>query len=146
MARPPDWRKQPDIYPIQMEMQTRFQDVDPNRHLNNVAFAALFENGRVQVHKEARPWEKRPRNERTMVVEVTINYLAEGGFPNPVHVCTGVGRVGNSSWTIIQAMFQDGRCIATCDSVIACRTDGEAKPLRAELRSSMEQLLVKAPE
>ena len=145
MARPPEWRKQPDVYPQQQEMHTRFQDIDPNRHLNNVAFASLFENARVQMHKEARPWADRPRNERTMVVELTVNYLGEGSFPEPVTVCTGVGKLGTSSWTIYQAMFQDGRCIATSDSVIACRTDGEAKPLRAELRESLEKLLVSEP-
>ncbi len=143
MARPEEWRKVKDVYPIIQEMHTRFQDVDPNRHLNNVAFAALLENGRVQMHKEARPWEDRPRNERTMVVEVTINYLGEGSFPEPVTVCTGIGKLGTSSWTIYQAMFQGDRCIATCDSVIACRTDRQAKPLRAELRESLEALLVK---
>lgn len=143
MARPPEWRKTPDIYPIAQEMHTRFQDVDPNRHLNNVAFASLFENGRVQMHKAARPWEDRPRNERTMVVEVTINYLGEGQFPDPLTVCTGIGELGTSSWTIYQAMFQGDRCIATCDSVIACRTDRQAKPLRTELRESLEALLVK---
>ncbi len=35
-------------------------------------------------------------------------------------------------------MFQKGRCIATCDTVVVCRTDNQAKPLRAELREQLE--------
>lgn len=145
MAKPESWRVELAAYPIILECDTRFQDLDVNGHLNNVAFASLFENARVQLHREARPWGERPKNERTMVAVVEINYLAEGSFPAPVMLASGIGRVGNSSWTILQAMFQKGRCIATCDTVVACRTDNEAKPLRAELRRDLESQLVRHP-
>jgi acyl-CoA thioester hydrolase len=141
MAKPESWRVDPASYPVRMECGTRFQDMDVNGHLNNVAFAALFENARVLLHREVRPWGERPRNERTMVAAVEINYLAEGSFPEPVEIASGIGRVGTSSWTIVQAMFQDGRCIATCDTVVVCRTDNQAKPLRAELRAQLESQL-----
>jgi acyl-CoA thioester hydrolase len=135
--RPAPERLIPDYYPVQMEVSTRFQDVDPNRHLNNVAFAAIFEHGRVALHRDIRPWNDRPSGERTMVAAVTINYLAEGSYPEPVTVASGIDHIGNSSWRIAQAIFQSGRCLATCDSVIACRTDGLAKPLRTELREQL---------
>jgi acyl-CoA thioester hydrolase len=141
MAKPESWRVDPASYPVRMECGTRFQDMDVNGHLNNVAFAALFENARVLLHREVRPWGERPRNERTMVAAVEINYLAEGSFPEPVEIASGIGRVGTSSWTIVQAMFQDGRCIATCDTVVVCRTDNQDKPLRAELRAQLESQL-----
>jgi acyl-CoA thioester hydrolase len=141
MVKPASWRLDAASYPVHIACGTRFQDMDVNGHLNNVAFAALFENARVQLHREVRPWEDRPRNERTMVAAVEINYLAEGSFPEPVEIASGIGRVGTSSWTIVQAMFQKGRCIATCDTVVVCRTDNEAKPLRAELREQLETQL-----
>jgi acyl-CoA thioester hydrolase len=124
-------------------MQTRFQDMDVNGHLNNVAFAALFESGRVLLNRGEHPFTPRPANERTMVAAVEINYLAEGNFPDPVEIATGVGRIGTSSWTIVQAMFQNGRCIATCDTVVVCRTDNQAKPLRADLTAELEGKLAK---
>ncbi len=127
-------------------MQTRFQDLDLNGHLNNVAFAALFENARVLLNRDVRPWVDRPENERTMVAAVEINYLREGNYPDPVTMCSGIGRIGNSSWAIMQAMFQNGVCIATCDTVVACRTDGESKPLRPEMRADLETMSVKASE
>ena len=40
-------------------------------------------------------------------------------------------------------MFQNDRCIATCDTVVVCRTDGEAKPLRAEMVAELEAKLAK---
>src|SRR3546814_14464855 len=79
-----------------------------------------------------------------MVAAVEINYLAEGNFPDPVRIATGIGRLGTSSWTIVQAMFQNGRCIATCDTVVVCRTDGQAKPLRPEMVAELEEKLARA--
>jgi acyl-CoA thioester hydrolase len=145
MAKPENWRLDPASYPSHVELQTRFQDMDINEHLNNVAFAALFENARVLVNRTVRPWVDRPENERTMIAAVEINYLREGRYPDPVLMCTGIGRVGTSSWTIEQAMFQTGICIATCDTVVACRTDGEGRPLRPELREELEGALTRRP-
>ena len=108
MGKPESWRLIPASYPILLDVQTRFQDLDPNGHLNNVAFAALFEHGRVRLNRDVRPMGERP---------------------------------GNSSWTIEQAMFQHGLCIATCDTVVVCRTDNAAQPLRAELREQLEKML-----
>ena len=84
MPKPESWRLDAASYPVHVDLQTRFQDMDINGHLNNVAFAALFESGRVLLNREIRPWEERPANERTMVAAVEINYLAEGNFPDPV--------------------------------------------------------------
>lgn len=142
MAKPEAWRFDATLYPVHETIQTRFQDMDINGHLNNVAFAALFETGRVLLNRKVRPWADRPRNERTMVAEVTITYLAEGRFPGDVTIGSGVGHIGTSSWSFLQAMHQNGRCIATCDTVIVCRTDEAAKPLRAELREALEALLI----
>src|SRR3546814_17843762 len=106
--------------------------MDINGHLNNVAFAALFESGRVLLNRDVRPLEERPANERTMVAAVEIKYLAEGNLPDPVRIATGIGRLGTSSWTIVQAMFQNGRCIATWHKGVVCRTDGQANTLWEE--------------
>ncbi|WP_432769068.1 MAG: acyl-CoA thioesterase [Sphingopyxis sp.] len=142
MPKPESWRLNAASYPVVDPFQTRFQDMDINGHLNNVAFAALFESGRVLMNRRIRPFDDRPANERTMVAAVEINYLAEGNFPDPVTITTGIGRLGTSSWTIVQAMFQNDRCIATCDTVVVCRTDNQAKPLRAEMVAELEANLV----
>ena len=142
MPKPESWRLDAASYPVCSEFQTRFQDMDINGHLNNVAFAALFESGRVLLNRAVRPLTERPANERTMVAMVEINYLAEGNFPDPVTIATGIGRLGTSSWTIVQAMFQNGRPIASCDTVVVCRTGNQAKPLRAEMIAELTANLV----
>lgn len=140
MTRPQAWQLDPANYPVSLITQTRFQDIDPNRHLNNVAFATMFENARVRFNRSLRPWADRPRNERSMVAAVTINYLREGQFPDDVEISSGVSKIGTSSYVIAQAMFQNGHCIATCDSIIVCRTDGEGKPLRQEVVDELEKM------
>ncbi len=140
MAKPEPWRLDPSSYPVSITVGTRFQDLDINGHLNNVSFAALFENGRVMTNRALPLAAGRAQGERTMVVAVTINYLGEGHYPGDVIICTGVGPIGTSSWTLLQAMFQEGRCIATCDSVIACRLNGERGALRPELRATLEAI------
>lgn len=142
MARPESWRLKANAYPVAEDFQTRFQDMDINGHLNNVAFAALFESARVILNRRIRPWAERPADERTMVAAVEITYLAEGHFPGDVHIASGIGRIGTSSWTIIQAMFQHGQCIATCDTVVVCRTNNESRPLRDALRDALLPLLI----
>lgn len=142
MARPEKWQVNAENYPMSLLTPTRFQDMDPNRHLNNVAFASMFENARVRLNRSLRPWAKRPKNERSMVASMTINYLREGLYPDDVTVCSGVSTIGNSSYVISQAMFQFDKCIATCDAVIVCRTDGEGKPLRPEVVDELEKMLI----
>jgi len=140
MARPQAWQLIADNYPVSVVMQTRFQDIDPNRHLNNVAFASMFENARVRLNRNLRPWADRPKNERSMVAAVTINYLREGHYPDDVEVSSGVSTIGQSSYVIAQAMFQNGHCIATCESVIVCRTDGEGRPLRQAVLDELRKM------
>ena len=51
MPRPAPWRLDLSRYPDLEEVQTRFQDLDPMGHLNNVAFAAMFEHARVRYNQ-----------------------------------------------------------------------------------------------
>ncbi|MBA3942054.1 MAG: thioesterase, partial [Sphingopyxis sp.] len=37
MPKPESWRLDAASYPVRIELQTRFQDMDINGHLNNVA-------------------------------------------------------------------------------------------------------------
>ncbi len=143
MAKPESWQLSASNYPVSLLTPTRFQDMDPNRHLNNVAFASLFENARVRLNRSLRPWADRPKNERSMIASITINYLREGQYPDDVIVCSGVSRIGTSSYVISQAMFQHDEYIATAQSVIVCRTDGEARPLRKEVVAELEKMWIK---
>jgi acyl-CoA thioester hydrolase len=140
MAKPAAYRLEPASYSFSFPMQTRFGDMDFLGHLNNVAYAALFENGRGRFNRQLGERTKRAKGERWLVAAVEINYLREGHFPDDVDVAAGIGRIGTSSWVIEQAAFQNGQCIATCDTVIVNQAaDGKAKPISEDYRRELQQ-------
>lgn len=139
MAKPESWRLIPASYPFSAATQTRFGDMDFLGHLNNVAYAALFENGRVRFNRSLEERKLRAKGERWLVASVAINYLREGHFPDDVEIASGIGRIGSSSWVIEQAAFQNGVCIATCDTTIVWQgVDGRAKPISEAYRAELE--------
>lgn len=144
MARPPAWRLDPGAYPHHETIQTRFQDLDVLGHINNVAFAALFESGRVRFNQAA-GLARWPRH-RWLVAQVLINYLAEGNFPEDVVVASGIGTVGTRSWQILSAAFQAGRCIGSCDVVLVLDAAGGHAAIPDDFRAALAQWRVRAPE
>ena len=121
-------------------METRFADMDVNRHLNNVAFSRFFEETRIRfngtlfanANADASP---RPRY---LVAHVAIDYLGEGSYPEPVTMAYAVGSIGRTSFRSQKAMFQNDRCIALCDTVLVHRGDAGPAPLPDALRTRLE--------
>jgi acyl-CoA thioester hydrolase len=126
-------------YPYATSVETRFQDLDPLGHINNVAMAALFENGRVRFNRELLVERKRRVvGERWLIARVEVNYLAEGHFPDPITVASGIGRIGTSSWDIVSAAYQNGACIGLCDTTIVKTNADGSSPIGDEFRSELE--------
>src|SRR3546814_15544874 len=97
MPKPEGWRLDPGNDPVRRSFQTRFQYLYVNGHINNVAFAALFEGGRVMLNRQVDALANRPSNERTVVGDLHISYLGEGNFPDLVHIASGFGRLERKS-------------------------------------------------
>lgn len=127
-------------YPASLTLETRFADMDVNGHLNNVAFARLFEETRVRFNRAGPMAPKAGERKSSFVVaHVAIDYLAEGNYPAPVTIGYAIARIGTSSFTVAMAAFQDGQCIALCDSVLVHRDPASGPaPLPAALRERLE--------
>lgn len=117
MARPTPDRLLPDRYAVRVTLPTRFQDLDAMGHINNVAFAALFEDARVRFNRSLGRMNQGD-GLRAVVARNEVNYLAEGSYPEDVEIATAVGRIGTRSWDMVAVMHQNGRAIATCDTTI----------------------------
>jgi acyl-CoA thioester hydrolase len=124
-------------YPWAQEMETRFADMDINRHLNNVAFSRFFEETRIRFNWKlfADDGAVRPRY---LVAHVAIDYLGEGSYPEPVTMGYAIGHIGRTSFRAQKAMFQKGACIALCDTVLVHRGDAGPAPLPEDLRARLE--------
>ncbi len=136
-------RRDPANYPWSLELQTRFGDMDPNRHLNNVAVARLFEEVRVRFHATLyaqAPTDIRPR---FLVAHMATDYIAEGRYPAPALMALAVLSIGTSSYRVGLGLFQDGDCIALCDTVLVHRGDERPSPLPPERRALLEAFALK---
>ena len=138
MAKPEPWRLDASNYPISMPVQTRFADLDSLGHINNVAMAGIFETARVHFHHL---FGRHPADQgvRWMVAAVDLKYVEEAHFPYDVVVNSGIGHIGNSSWVLYSAAFQQGECVATCDTVMVMKGPKGAKVIDGNIRAVMEQ-------
>ncbi|MCH8137709.1 MAG: thioesterase family protein [Proteobacteria bacterium] len=109
--------------------------------VNNVAYAEIFEAGRVAFGMDAGSRKLAPGT-TTMVVRMTIDYLAQLHFPGAVRVGTRVLSFGRSSCLLGQALFADGRCVATSDavSVLVDLETNRSTPMPDALRASYRAL------
>jgi acyl-CoA thioester hydrolase len=125
-------------YPWSATLETRFADMDVNRHLNNVAIARFFEETRIRFNWGLIARAELSQRPHYLVAHVAIDYLGEGRYPDPVTMTYAVGHIGSSSFRSLMGMFQNGACIALCDSVLVHRGPAGPSPLPAELRARLE--------
>lgn len=131
-------------YPFSTELDVRLTDLDFARHVNNGAIAAFFEEVRVRFHLHyfgADSVFNRPVG-GGVVAQVSIQYLRETVYGVPIMGCAGIARLGNSSYTVAQALFQVEHCVSEATCVIAQRANGRADPLSDALRERLESLIV----
>lgn len=131
-------------YPLRVTDTIRYADTDRQGHVNNAVFSSLLENGRVGLlYDPARPLAA-PRCS-FVIAKLTIDFLAELTWPGQVETATRVSKVGRSSVTLEQAIFQGGRCCATASSVIVQVRD-ETRKAEALEAAAVEALLAKSVE
>ncbi len=143
MARPEAELLDPARYPFAHTITTRFADVDPNQHLNNVALAAMMEDARVRFNLSMGSAIKIGER-RAMVASVSMEYLSQGHFPDPVTVHCAVERIGNSSWTVVQLLAQNGRPVAFARSALVAIADDRPTPIAEDYRPVLAQWSLKA--
>ena len=143
--KPEPYRLNPGAYPIRIAVPTRFGDLDPLGHVNNVSFASYFEEGRAMLNRTAFPLDfRKATGMRILIADVHIAYLAEAHYPGDVDIHSGVGHVGRSSYRIDSAIFQNARCVAVCESVLVNTEGDKPAPLPAHAREALEALSVQS--
>lgn len=140
MPKPDPSRLLLETYPITVEVEPRFQDLDPLGHINNVAMAGIFEAGRIKFnHLNGTAGARRGEGHRWLIAQVSINYIGEAHFPAMITIGNAIARVGTSSWDIASAAFQHGKCVATCDCTLVYTDANGARPLDAEFIALLDK-------
>ena len=138
VGRPHPGRKRVSIYPITKEISSRYADLDPNGHLNNVALESMHEDVRATLNAQVFPGVYSGSGPRLRIVnsQTIVHFLAEAHWPCVIEAGIGVTRVGRSSFVLSSALFDGDRCISLCDSVMVAVLDGPV-PLSEEARAGL---------
>ena len=108
---------QPSDYPLHVTETLRFADTDRHGHITNSVFAVCCQTGRV-VFLEDPAHPIAPPGTQFVLARLDIEFRRELHWPGVVDIGTRIARVGRSSLTFEQALFQHGRCAATAISVV----------------------------
>jgi acyl-CoA thioester hydrolase len=86
-----------------------------------------------------------PPDATSVLAQLDISFLREMHWPGEVTIGTGTTRIGRSSYTFLQAIFQDGQCAATAEAtmVMIDATTRKARPLPQEVVARLERLRIR---
>lgn len=131
-------------FPLRTIDKLRYADTDRQGHVNNAVFSSLLENGRVEVlYDPAKPLAAPGCS--FVIANLNLNFLSELTWPGQVETGTRVAKVGRSSVTLEQAIFQDARRAATATTVIVHVSDETRRsaPLPESTVQALSALLAK---
>jgi acyl-CoA thioester hydrolase len=90
----------------------RFCDTDMIGHVNNVAFAALIESGRVNFTRSG-PLPALPDHLLIVMRRIELDYRAELYWPAAIDIGSKLLRIGRTSLAIGNGVFKGDLCAAT---------------------------------
>ena len=85
--------------------KVRFYETDGLRHVNNTVVPKWFETAREPIFKLFNPSLDLSRWP-LIIASVAVDYLAQIHYGKDVEIKTGIARIGNSSFTVYQEVWQ----------------------------------------
>lgn len=124
------------------QVATRFSDVDRVGHVNNVAVAAIFQEGRNRfIHAIDLMGAARCD---LVVASLHIEYSNDLYHPDPIDVSVGVLEIGRTSFRLGQVARQHGRIGAYGEVVQVARDGSGAVTLPEAWRAKLESMKIGA--
>lgn len=126
-----------------LELEPRFSDTDALGHISNTTLPVWFEQARTPVFRifhptlEAETWP-------LIIARLEIDLMAQSYWHIPVKINTGIGKIGNSSFHVVQEAWQGDKQIARGVAVLI-HFDYEtekALPIPDEIRAKLSEHLI----
>lgn len=96
-----------DFYHI-CSIETRFRDLDPLNHVNNAVFNTYFEEARIRFIQTVPELRKSMGSGFSFVLaQIDLKYVKPVLYSENIRVTTSLKKIGNSSITGIQAIFNE---------------------------------------
>ena len=142
MARIDRERLNGATFPVSFMLQTRFDDLDMQGHVNNAAAVVMLQEARAHFNRTAAGIFEHLGGRRALVAGLTVEYAGEMQHPAPIEIRTGVLAVGRSSITLGQIAFQDGAPRLYAQIVLVIADDGGPTTIPDTLRAAYERLMI----
>jgi acyl-CoA thioester hydrolase len=120
----------------------RYGDTDRQGHINNAVYCTLYESGRVDFLFDECGKGAGGSGTAFVIAKLSIDYLQEMHFPGNVEVGSKIIRIGNSSFTVAQAIFYENKCCSSAESIIVFidEANGKPIPINQALKDKLESL------
>jgi len=130
-------------FPLRTFDKVRYSDTDRQGHVNNSVFSTFLETGRVEVLYNANLPILAERSS-FVIASLKLEFLKEITWPGQVDIGTGILKIGNSSITVLQRLFQNEECVAKAETIIV-QVDDETRrssPLTEAARQTLSGWLL----
>lgn len=132
-------------FPSHATDKLRYADTDRQGHVNNAVFSTFLETGRVEFLYD--PDDPIMDDGAEFVVaRMALDFRGEIQWPGSVNIGTGVQKIGTSSVTVAQVIYQNDRCVAEAETVIVQldTASRSSRPLSDAARTRLEALQLNA--
>ncbi|MGH3586608.1 MAG: acyl-CoA thioesterase [Pseudonocardia sp.] len=134
----------PSSFPVLLEHDARYSDLDPSRRIGRDALVRWFEDARVTVER-TRFDADLPARAQLLLASVRVDVLAPLRVAGRHRIGLGVTHIGTSSFAYSYAVFAGDDCVATGESVSVHAAGGKPAPLPASARAALEDLRIDGP-
>ena len=132
-----------EAYPFRLDVRTRFGDIDPNRHVNNVALAGWYLDGLAELHLDVLGYPTGGPLDGLSPRSLRVDYLDEVQYPGIYQLRVGVLELDETSVRYACGLFDGPRCIGLAEAVGAHRIpDEDADP--GDLAARLEPFRMRA--
>ncbi|MFO7788282.1 MAG: thioesterase family protein [Halospina sp.] len=127
------------------EIEPRFNDTDALGHISNTAFPVWFEQARMPVFRIFHP-SLDVKHWPLIIARLEIDLKVQSYWAMPVTIRTYIGKIGNSSFRVIQEAWQGGTEVARGVAVLIHFDYGTetALPIPDAIREKLAEHLVEA--
>ncbi|MDC7228533.1 MAG: thioesterase family protein [Spirochaetales bacterium] len=104
-------------FPLKTTEKIRYRDTDRQGHVNNAVFSTFLEAGRVELLYNSGEHLTSPGSS-FVIASLKLDFLNEINWPGEIEIGTVVKKIGRSSITLEQGLFQHAKYIAQAETVI----------------------------
>jgi acyl-CoA thioester hydrolase len=105
------------MFKLVESVQPRFSETDALGHINNTVVPVWFEAARTPIFKIFTP-DLDPKQWKLIIAKIEVEFKGELFYGDNVDIRTGIERIGNSSYVIVQEAWQHGVCCARGKTVM----------------------------